>query len=174
MTWWLFFGTTERWSNCCGIRVAGAVSDLPFIDKHAVEVAATPEGTWQALLRHWERSLPSWFARLLGCQDSRPSGPRPLAQGSAVVGFHVEDCEPPRRLVLAGSHRFARYQLIFHVEAVGEGRSRLSAETRAEFPGLLGRIYRLLVIGCGPHILATRWILGGIRRRAEKLTQIVR
>lgn len=142
---------------------------LPFVDEHRLEVAAAPEVTWHALLHEWERPLPGWFARLLGCRDTRPAGPRPLAQGSALVGFHVEHMFVFRRLILAGSHRFARYRLGFHLESAGQGRTELRAETRAEFPGLLGAVYRLLVIRSGIHVLVTRWMLAGIRRRAEKL-----
>ena len=107
-------------------------------------------------------------ARLLGCTDTAPSGPRPLATGSALPGFHVEAAEPGRILALAGRHRFSDYALILRFEAANEGSTAVRAETRATFPGVKGGIYRALVIGTRGHILVTRRLLAGIKRSAER------
>jgi len=69
--------------------------------------------------------------------------------------------------VLQGSHRFSDYALTFRLEEVGPGRFRLSAETRAAFPGLTGGIYRLLVVGTRGHVVLVRRMLTGIKRRSE-------
>ena len=145
---------------------------LPHIDEHSVEIAACAEAAWEALLRVVEGSFGSpataRIARLLGCADPDASGPRPLAVGSALPGFHVEAAEPPRELALAGSHRYSSYALIFRLEDLGLGRTRLRAETRATFPGLKGGAYRTLVIGTRGHILVTRRLLGAVKQRAER------
>jgi hypothetical protein len=83
-----------------------------------------------------------------------------------MVGFHVAEAVPQERLVLAGQHRFARYQLILRVRRLAPHLSEVSAETRAEFPGL-GRLYRLLVIDCGLHVLVARLSLLLWKRRIE-------
>lgn len=144
---------------------------LPYVDEHAAKVAAGRETTWEALLRVVEGSVSgagaTRFARLLGCADTEASGPRPLATGSTVPGFHVAAAEAPAELALAGQHRFSRYALIFRLDALGDGRTRLRAETRAVFPGIRGRLYKGLVIGTRLHVLATGRILGAARRRAE-------
>ena len=44
----------------------------------------------------------------------------------------------------------------------------MPAETRAEFPHLKGAIYKGLVIGTRMHVLATRRILAGVKRNAER------
>jgi hypothetical protein len=106
-------------------------------------------------------------ARLLGCEDAEAAGPRPLAPGSAIPGFHVEVADPRRELALVGGHRFSRYALIFRLNPVGAG-TRLRAETRAEFPGLHGRAYRALVIGTRMHVVVTRRLLGAVKQRAER------
>lgn len=146
---------------------------LPFIDRHSLEVSAPPEAVWRALLELIDRppagGISAVFVWMLGCQDSRPSGPRPLALGSTLVGFHIDQFEPDHLLVLAGRHRFSRYQLTFELQPVGEGRARLTAFTHAVFPGLLGGFYRLLVISSRIHLLVTRFVLGSIGRRAVKL-----
>lgn len=144
---------------------------LPYVDEHATEVAAAAEPTWAALLRTAERTsagtVSAGFARLLGCADAAAAGPRPLAVGSAVPGFHVAALREGEELVLAGRHRFAEYALTFRLEPAGGG-TRVRAETRAAFPGRKGGVYRALVIGTRGHVLATRRILAAVRRRAER------
>lgn len=154
-------------------RAAGeraSLERLPFVDEHSSEIAAGPEAVWEALLRVTERSFGSArtgrVARLLGCADTTASGPRPLAAGSAFPGFHVDAAERPRELALAGSHRFSDYALTFRLDRLGEGRTRLRAETRAVFPGLKGAVYRALVIGSRGHVLLTRRLLGAVQRRS--------
>jgi hypothetical protein len=145
---------------------------LPYVDEHSVAIAAGADATWESVLRIAEGSTDSArgsrVARLLGCADVEAAGPRPLAVGSTFPGFRVERAEQPRELVLAGSHRFSDYALIFRVDDLGEGRSRLRAETRAAFPGPKGRVYRALVIGTRGHVLAVRRLLGAAKRRAER------
>ena len=143
--------------------------ELPFIDQHGLQVSATPEQTWQALLGLLERPTGSAaFVRLLGCQDTQPGGPRPLALGSSLPGFHIAEFQPPARLALAGRHRFSRYLVTFQLQSVGEGRTLLRADTHAEFPGLFGRLYRLLVISSRIHVVVTRLVLRSIAKSAER------
>jgi hypothetical protein len=149
-----------------------ATDRLPYVDEHSVEIEASAESTWEALPQVVEGSVSSGaapaLARLLGCADSAAGGPRPLATGSTVPGFHVAEATAPRELALAGSHRFSNYGLTFRLDDLGDGRTRLRAETRAEFPGLKGSAYRALVIGTRMHVLATRRMLTATKRRAER------
>ncbi len=149
-----------------------ASEQLPHIDEHETVVAADREATWEALLRVVEGFVSSAAAppaaRLLGCADTEASGPRPLAPGSAVPGFHVAAAEAPAELALAGSHRFSTYALIFRLDGLDAGRTRVRAETRAEFPGVKGGVYKGLVIGTRLHVLATRRILSAVERRARR------
>jgi len=118
--------------------MSAAGDRLPHVDEHSTAVEASPDATWDGLLRVLEGSFSSAptarFATMLGCADAAPAGPRPLAVGSAVPGFHVATAERPDELALLGSHRFSDYALIFRLEDLGGGRTRLRAETRAEFP----------------------------------------
>ncbi len=145
---------------------------LPHIDEHGLDIAVDPEATWGALLRVVEGSFGSTatrrFARLLACADVDSSGPRPLSAGSTFPGFHVEAANRPQELALAGSHRFSDYALIFRLDDLGAGRTRLRAETRATFPGFKGGIYRTLVIGTRAHVLVTRRLLTAVEQRAER------
>jgi hypothetical protein len=138
---------------------------LPYVDEHCRQLHASREQAWDGLLHSLARLLDHGptpvFARLLGCHPARSSGPRPLQLGSELPGFRVVSAEAPGRLVLQGSHRFARYQLTFYLDP----ETLLRAETRAEFPGLAGKLYRLLVISSGLHVLATRAILRKIEPR---------
>lgn len=147
-------------------------SALPYVDELPIEIDADREVTWAALLRVVEGSFASARgqgpARLLGCEDTEPSGPRPLAPGSAFPGFHVETAKPASELKLAGRHRFSTYSLSFRLEEAGAERVRLVAETHAAFPGLKGSVYRALVIGTRMHVLVTRRLLTATKRRAER------
>ncbi|MFE9137037.1 hypothetical protein [Streptomyces sp. NPDC007355] len=71
---------------------------------------------------------------------------------------------PGQELALEGRHRFSVYRLVFRIDELPDGRSRLRAETRAAFPGAAGRVYRLLVISSGAHAYGMRRMLAGYRR----------
>jgi hypothetical protein len=149
-----------------------ALERLPHVDEHALVVAAGRDAPRTARLRVVEGSVAAGaaprFARILGCADTAAAGPRPLSEGSILPGFHVANAHPPAELVLAGSHRFSNYALVFRLDELGDGTTRVRAETRAEFPGLKGTVYRGLVIGTRMHVLVTRRILAGVKRDAER------
>ena len=143
---------------------------LPRLDEHATVVRAPAPQVWAALLATLDRSLgrtaAGAYARAVGCEPVASSGPRPLQLGSTLPGFAVTTCEPDRELVLEGRHRFSTYALGFRLEPVDEG-TRLTAESRAVFPGVTGSAYRLLVLRTGAHVLGVRGLLSGVRRSAE-------
>jgi hypothetical protein len=116
---------------------------LPYIDEHAISVAADPADTWRALLK-------------VVCREPRD----PLGPPVAPTGFVIDEATPPTRLVLRGRHPFAVYRLVFDLTEDGPHRTRVSATTWAAFPGLHGRIYRGLVIGSGGH-----WVVVGLMLR---------
>lgn len=147
-------------------------SKLPYIDEHAGTVRAEPDEVWRALVEIVERSfagpLATAIARVLACEDGGRSGPRPLAAGSRLPGFHVSSALVDHELALVGRHRFSRYALTFRLQPIGAGRCRVSAETRAEFPGAVGRLYRALVIGTRGHVAVVRLILLAVRHTAQR------
>ncbi len=144
---------------------------LPFVDEHGVEVAAAPDVVWESLCRVAERSFASpvaaRMARLVGCESTTSSGPRPLAKDSTIPGFVVSRAEPGSELALVGRHRYSEYALVFRL-AGSDGTTRLRAETWARFPGGTGRLYRAAVIGTRGHVLLTMRILAAVKRRAER------
>ena len=85
-----------------------------------------------------------------------------------MPGFVVARSIPPAVLALLGEHRFSRYALIFRITETLAAPVRLSAETRAEFPGAKGTVYRGLVIGTRGHVIAVHSILRSVRRGAER------
>ena len=143
-----------------------------FEDEHRVTIAADVDDVWPALLDTldgaFSRGGATAYARVVGCVPWRASGPRPLDVGSTIPGFRVAAAEPGHELVLEGRHRFSTYTLTFCLERVAAGRSQVRARTRAAFPGALGALYRLLVIGTGGHVVVTRRLLAGVRHRSEK------
>jgi hypothetical protein len=145
---------------------------LPWVDEHATELDGTPTVVWPALLRTVEKMTSGGaaprYARLVGCADTEVGGPRPLEVGSTFPGFHVAELIPERLLSLRGSHHFSDYELVFRLEPLGGVRTRLVAETRADFPGVKGRAYRALVIGTRMHVLVVRRVQRGVAHRVAR------
>ena len=129
--------------------------DLPYVDEHRTPVEAPPDVVWRALTAYVDRMLAandgSVFTRLLGAHPS--------------AGFEVSEQVEEERLVLSGRHRFSRYALVFELEPRGE-HTVLKALTYAVFPGVHGRVYRLLVISSRAHVVATRRMLASVRKQA--------
>jgi hypothetical protein len=150
------------------------IEELPYIDEHAVTIDATVDTVWPLLSERIDQAFShgpvATFAGAVGCESRAASGPRPLSVGSTIPGFSVATAEPMRKLVLRGRHRFSTYALTFRLQAAGADRTRIAAETRAAFPGVRGRIYRLFVISTGGHVVAVRKLLSDVKRRAEEPT----
>jgi Protein of unknown function (DUF2867) len=118
---------------------------LPYIDEHAITIAADRAETWSALLRvmRYDPEVPS----------------------TIPAGFALEESRPPERLALKGRHPFAVYRWVFELDAEAPQRTRIRSATWADFPGLHGKIYRALVIGSGGHRVVVRWTLRRIAAR---------
>jgi hypothetical protein len=147
------------------------LEDIPPIDEHGTLVLAPVEDAWAALLVVADRSLSGRMAervaRVLACSHTEPEGEIDRI-GSTRPGFIVTRVIEPAVLALEGQHRFSRYGLIFRLEPTRDERTLLRAETRAQFPGIKGRIYKLVVIGTRLHVVAVNRMLRGVRRRAER------
>jgi hypothetical protein len=134
--------------------------ELPYVDEHAITIAAPREHVWSALQHYAATSLriheDNPIARLLGTE------PR--------AGFEVEESAPTQSLTLVGRHRFSRYMLKFELTDAGQGATQLRAQTYAQFPGFRGQVYRALVIGSRAHVVATNHVLRSVRRLSLEST----
>ena len=144
---------------------------MPLLDVHTTIIVAGADDVWRALLDVLDaggaRAGASLLTTLLGCADRASSGPRPLAAGSTTPGFRVATADPGRELVLEGRHRFSSYALTFRIDRLGAGRSQLSVESRATFPGVLGGAYGWVLSASGLHVRIVRSLLASVRRRSE-------
>ena len=145
------------------------LEELPRIDEYAVTVTASPGAAWDGVVGTLRRSFSSararQVARLLGCDPASASADGP-AVGSSVPGFRVVAADRPHLLVVEGRHRFSRYGIVVRIEP-GSAGARVTAESRAAFPGLLGAAYRLAVVGTGGHALAVHRLLRHVAPEAE-------
>ena len=145
------------------------VAALPYVDEHTKIIAAGVDDVWRVLLEIFEetftRPVAARYARIVRCDDRAVAGPRPLAAGSRVPGFRVVVAVPGSELVLVGHHHFSSYALTFRLQPIGMNQSRVQVETRAAFPGLAGRVYRLMIIGTGGHVVAVRRLLARVEAR---------
>jgi hypothetical protein len=126
-----------------------------YVDDHRTTLAAPPEVAWPQLRAY----VDEWLTRAARSPLTRLLGTEPRS------GFEVTYADEPRRLTLAGRHRFARYVLDLQLADAGDGTTTASAATYADFPGPHGLVYRTLVIGTRFHVLATRGLLRGLRDR---------
>ena len=129
----------------------------PYVDEHATMLDVPPERAWPVVRAYVDERL----AAAAASPVTRLLGTRPRA------GFEITAEEPPTRLTLSGRHRFSRYVLDVRLLPAAAG-TRVSARTYAEFPGPRGLGYRLLVIGTGLHVVATRGLLRGLRERVAR------
>lgn len=148
------------------------IESLPFIDEHYIEIAAKPEEVWDALIRvvsgMGDSRKGAIGSKALGCEETAAHG-QTGEIGSKIPGFVVTRSVKPAVLAFMGQHRFSQYALIFTILEKPSGLMLLSAQTRAEFPGRKGRLYRGLVIGSHGHVVVTTSLLRQIRRRAERI-----
>jgi hypothetical protein len=147
--------------------VAIRAEDLPFIDEHGVSIDAPSDAVWSALLKVVEGmggQRSALFARVLGAEPATRS-PAEIGAGFTIPGFGVTTFDKPRILELRGRHRFSAYALTFRLYD-DDGRTDLTAETRAAFPGPLGALYRAAVVKSQAHKVLVRRLLAQARRRA--------
>jgi hypothetical protein len=140
------------------------LEQLPYIDEHDEPMDIPADVVWTALVSVLRRQMggSASMARVLGCDPVEATPGFAGRAGEAVPGFRVAESQPGRLLALRGRHRFSRYALTFILDG-----NRLRAQTHAAFPGVLGRLYRALVIGTGGHRLVTRRLLRQVGRAAS-------
>lgn len=164
-------GTSVCVVNAAHMPPLADLDELPRIDTHTVTIRAAPEVAWDAAWStlHTLGDSPTvrTAARLLACDPSTPSGGgRGCTSRSIIPGFWVALADPPRLLVLRGTHRFSRYGIVLRLDPSPTG-VRCEFESRASFPGVHGTVYRLAVIGSRGHVCAVRRLLRRIQYRAE-------
>ena len=146
------------------------LEELPPIDEHAIEVDASAEATWKALFPTLEHSFDSRGARRyserVGAGVTAADGDL-HHPGGTLPGFTVIRAIEPVMLALAGRHRFAQYAIVFRIDLLPGQRSQVRLETRADFVGRKGRLYRAGVIGTRGHVILVNRMLRAIKRRAE-------
>lgn len=135
--------------------MTSAETDLPYVDEHAIRIAAPREEVWAALQRY--------VAGGLGISEGNPLAK--VLGAEPQSGFEISESEAPERLTLTGRHRFSRYLLRFELTPASDGTTHVRAQTYAAFPGIHGRVYRALVIDSRAHVVATNRILRSLRRR---------
>lgn len=154
-------------------------AELPFIDEHSIDIDASSERAWDTLVGTvlprfgggWGRLGTGRFGRAGARLLAAPYPDLPARRSGVpqtIVGFRIERAERPSLILLAGEHRFAAYTLTLSITgAENDSKSRLSAQTRAAFPGGPGRLYRAAVIGTGLHVVVVRRLLHRVRRLAN-------
>ena len=146
---------------------------LPFVDAWSIDIEASPHLVWEAVLATAPGVRPSAalqvLARVWGADPAGSNGLASHVLGAERPGFAVCEVVPPVTYALAGQHRFARYQLVFRIDKLGSGRSRLTAETFAIFPGRAGRLSRMFLMDAKLHALMMWSMVRRLRRRAERL-----
>jgi len=131
---------------------------LPLLDKHSATVHASQSVAWRAVRR---------YACGLAQADHVVLGP--ILGTEPRSGFELAEEVEGERLALTGRHRFARYRLVFELNAEPSNATTLtlSVLSFAAFPGARGRLYRGLLMGTRGHVLAVRHMLRTIQRQVD-------
>jgi len=144
---------------------------LPPIDEHAIEIDAPAEVAWEALFPTLERAFngrhAQRYAERIGADVTAAAGDL-HHPGGTLPGFTVIRAIEPVMLALAGRHRYSQYAVVIRIDLLPGQRSQVRIETRAEFPGRKGRLYRAGVIGTRGHVMVVSRMLRAIKRRAER------
>ena len=147
------------------------LEQLPPIDEHYIEVDAPAEATWAALFPTLEKAFNGRFARRyakrLGAGEIIARGDL-HHPGGTLPGFCVTRAIAPVMLALAGGHKFAKYAVVIRIDLLPGQRSRVKIETRAQFIGRRGMLYKAEVIGTRGHVIVVNRMLRAIKRRAER------
>lgn len=122
-----------------------------YLNVHAVDIAAGPAAVWDAIPPALAEAAASpaitWplvlaaFVRREGLQRPRRPAPPALREGADFGPWRVDKAVPQREVVFAGSHRYAQYVAGFYLEPLAAGGTRLYQVTRADFPGLVAKVY---------------------------------
>lgn len=144
---------------------------LPAIDDHSIEIDAPAEAAWAALFptltRAFDGRLARAGARRLHCAQVEASGDL-HHPGGTLPGFVVCRSVAPVMFALIGEHRFAAYAIVIRIDLLPGQRSRVRLETRADFPGFKGKVYKTAVIGTRGHVIVVHGILRSLKARAER------
>jgi len=127
---------------------------LPLLDRHSATLQASQSAVWKAVRQYacgLTQSDHVLLARVLGTEPKS--------------GFELAEQVEGKCLALTGRHRFARYRLVFELDAEPSNATKLSVLSFAAFPGACGRLYRGLLMGTGGHVLAVRHMLRTIQRQ---------
>lgn len=147
------------------------LEQLPPIDEHEIYVDAPAEASWAALFPTLERTFGGKFAHRyterVHAAETEAHGDL-HHPGGTLPGFTVTRAIEPVMLALAGKHQLAQYAVVFRIDLIPGQRSRVRLETRAEFIGAKGRLYRAGVLGTRLHVIAVRRMLRAIKRGAEQ------
>lgn len=125
---------------------------LPLLDKHSATLQASQSAVWQTVGQYGfglAQSDHPLLGRILGTE------PR--------SGFELAETVEGERLELTGRHRFARYRLVFELDAQASNATKLTIFSFAAFPGIRGRLYRGLLLCTRGHVLAVRRMLRTIQ-----------
>jgi hypothetical protein len=144
---------------------------LPSLDEHSVEIDAPAEAAWQALFPTLEESFDTERARSyskrVGALETDAHGDL-QHPGGTLPGFVVTRSIAPVMLVLVGEQRISRYAMVFRIDLLPGQRCRLRLETRAQFDGGKGRLYKIVLRGSRTHSIVVNRVLRGVKRRAEE------
>jgi len=148
------------------------LEQLPPIDEHAIEIDAPAELAWGALFPMLEGTLDHprarRYARRIDAAVTTAHGDLGHP-GGMLPGFTVIRAIEPVMLALAGRHRYAQYAMVFRIDLLPGQRSRVRLESRAQFLGRRGRLYRAGVVGTRGHVLFVNRMLRTVKRRAENV-----
>ncbi len=154
--------------------IDGHLPECDYVNAHAVDINASPARVWETLpdvlasvFASPVSRIPLTLAALVRLERPR-TGParRPLVlrEREHVGPFRVDQVDEGREVAFTGSHRYSNYVANLYLERLADERTRLYMVTRANFPGLVSRLYFVAV-----RLFHDPLVEGALRRAKQQI-----
>ena len=159
--------------------IDGYLPECDYVNAHAVDINTSPARIWETLpnvlasvFTSPVSRIPLTLAALVRLERPRTGPARrspALKEGELVGPFRVDQIDEGREVAFTGSHRYSNYVANLYLEPLADERTRLYMVTKANFPGLVSRLYFVAV-----RLFHDPLVEGALRRAKHQIEAVSR
>jgi hypothetical protein len=161
------------------MTISNYFPNCDLINIHAIEINANSKIIWEKVSKDYRKIQINGFLKAvmnirtkLGQIfkiDKNQIGELPdriiFEKGFGATYFTIDNLNEFKEVVAIGEHKFSQYVANFYLEEIGSNKTRLYQVTRANFPGIKGKIYLIAVLLF--HDVIVEDVLNGIKNFIE-------